>query len=224
MIKNRESFLQNIASQLGRTAPLSEKPARNWQYSPQHKTLTHQSIDELLNIFIKQCENIHTKVAQCSQASLQQTLQLIIDEYGGGSIITSDDERFEQLGLTSTLQDAHRWQPALGEENIRVAEAAKIGIVVSDITLAESGTIILQSEAKKGRSISFLPENSIAIVPKSSLVPRMTQAAKILRAQGATASCINFITGPSNSADIEMILVVGVHGPVRMTYIIVEDF
>lgn len=225
MIQNREAFLQTIATQLGRSNPSFTKPERNWKHLPQHNVLKDASADELVEILVEQCANIHTVVKLCTQSTLKQTLEETFATYNNGQIIYSDDARFEQLQIESFIaaQQSFKWDPTQGETNIKIAERANIGLVISDITLAESATIMLQSSAKRGRTLSFLPENSIAIIPKSSIVPRMTQAAQFLRKQGAVASCVSFITGPSNSADIEMNLVVGVHGPVRMMYIIVED-
>lgn len=146
-----------------------------------------------------------------------------------------NDGRFGEYGcrhllaeeLPSEGETVYIWDPELEDENIKRAERSNIGITFSEITLAESGTVVLFSSPDIGRSISLLPTTYIAIVPKSSIVPRMTQAAQMIRksiSEGKTvASCVNFITGPSNSADIEMNLVVGVHGPVRAAYIVVED-
>ena len=119
------------------------------------------------------------------------------------------------------------WDSAKERENQVFAEQADIGITFSEITLAESATVTLFNDKDNGRTISLLPRCYIAIIPRSTLVPRMTQATKQIHEahiQGReVSSCISFISGPSNSADIEMNLIVGVHGPVQATYIVVDD-
>ncbi|USK57985.1 LUD domain-containing protein [Peribacillus asahii] len=71
--------------------------------------------------------------------------------------------------------------------------------------------------------VSFLLASYIALILKSTLVPRMTKAVRKIRGihqkTGHVASCINFITGLSNSVDIELNLVVGVNGPIKASYI-----
>ena len=224
-IQNRESFLAAVAGRLGRP-PSTTRPARTWQYSPQSEVLQDRTQDELMQVLIEQCANIHTTAKTCTIAELPEVLMAAVEGNGGGTVVYSRDPRFEELGLSPLLASSpamHEWDYEKEDANIEIAEQANIGIVISDITLAESGTIVVQTSRNNGRTLSYLPSGSIAIVPKSTIVPRMTQAARQLRTNPDPASSIHFITGPSNSADIEMKLVVGVHGPMRMTYIIVED-
>lgn len=219
-----EAFLQRLASRLGRDMPaFVERP--QWKHAPQQTVFQGYSQDELLAELKKQCTRIHTTLVETNTAELQQTIEQVIDAHGGGPIVVANDERYEQVGLSSFLkrEDVHVWDVSLGRANIEAAEKANVGMTFSDITLAESGTVVLLNHHKQGRTISFLPKTYVAIIPKSTIVPRMTQAARIIREQKHVPSCINFITGPSNSADIEMNLVVGVHGPMKATYIVITD-
>ncbi|KRG15429.1 LutC/YkgG family protein [Lederbergia galactosidilytica] len=234
-IQNRDHFLQKIANQLGREAILAKPEIPKWKYQPQATVLQGKSLDELVGVLKDQCLHIHTDFIKTTRLNLEKTLKEMVEEYGGGPIITWKDTRFQEYGLTSLLKEkwpqekleVHEWNYEKGRANIDIAETANIGITISDITLAESGTVVQFSHKDRGRSVSFLPLKSIIIIPKSSIVPRMTQAAQMIREKTKNgehlASCINFITGPSNSADIEMDLVVGVHGPVKAAYIIVDD-
>ncbi|SDC33614.1 L-lactate dehydrogenase complex protein LldG [Terribacillus halophilus] len=234
MIQNREAFLANVASRLSRTKVLTERPERNWNYRPQDKTLTDKTQDELVDILRDQCRLIHTELIETDSAALPNVLAEAVAAYGGGPLAIWQDPRYEAFGLREKLQswpkqgiDVHEWNPSIGYDNISIVEKSNIGITFSDITLAESGTVVLFSGEGKGRTVSLLPNKYIALIPKSTIVPRMTQAAQQISKQvqegKSIASCINFITGPSNSADIEMNLVVGVHGPVKAAYIVIDD-
>lgn len=233
-IQNRDQFLNTIAKRFGRSRLTSVEPPK-WKYQPQYELFKEATQDDLAEILEEMCDAIHTKFYKTDKKDLPQILNQVVESYGGGPILTWKDKRYEEWGLgelfhhqwPSKKMDIHVWDYKKGEDNIRIAEKANVGITISEITLAESGTVVLYSNENRGRSINFLPATYIALIPKSTLVPRMTQAAVKMRGieqkGGKVPSCINFITGPSNSADIELNLVVGVHGPIKASYILIND-
>ncbi|MED3561334.1 lactate utilization protein C [Bacillus xiapuensis] len=234
-IQNRNEFLSKIAGRLGRELVTDGLERPKWKYQPQDAVLKDASSDELVEVLIRQCANILTDIVVTNKIGLTEAVNKMVVCYGGGPILTWKDPRFEEYGLSPLFKErwseegieSHEWDSSIGEENIKRADQANVGITISDITLAESGTAVLFSSKDRGRTVSFLPANTIILIPKSTIVPRMTQAARKIREKVERgehiASCINFITGPSNSADIESKLVVGVHGPVKAGYIVVED-
>ncbi|GAA0297716.1 L-lactate dehydrogenase complex protein LldG [Gracilibacillus halotolerans] len=228
-IYNRDSFLANIRVKVGGISPEIPVEKPNWSVSPQRNVLRGASQDELVQLLSDQCTQIHTDFFITTVDDLPSKLIEVFGFYEAESIVYSDDSRFSDYGIEQYLieKKAFKWDNESREKSIEQSEKADIGITFSDITLAESGTVVLLNNPGQGRSVSLLPEKYIAIIPKSSIVKRMTQATDIINQQvknnETIASSVNFITGPSNSADIEMNLVVGVHGPVRAAYIVIED-
>jgi len=232
-VYNRDEFLNKLAAKLGRPRRTEGVVRPDWRVNPQYEVFKGMEQEELVDIFANQCEAIHTDFKRTDVAHLKNILVDVIRGYGGQSVILPKDPRIERYGLSDCFNELqqdtniHVWDYTIGKENEKIAEQANIGITFSDITLAETATVTLFHNKHHGRSISLMPKNYIAIIPKSTLVPRMTQAAVIIHEKiekgELLASCVSFISGPSNSADIEMNLIVGVHGPVKATYILVDE-
>ncbi len=227
-VTNREHFLKELSGKLGRNKIEQEVEVPNWELDPQYQILQHATQDELVAVFKEAAEKINTNVTETTLQHLPLALKEQLGE-DTPSIITWSDPRFEEYQLNTVLHDYshHTWDPNRGEKNILAARDADIGITFSDYTLAESATVVLTTSAEKGRSVSLLPKKYIALVPKSSIVPRITQVTdkieKDLENHQPVSSCIKFISGPSNSADIELSFVEGVHGPVKASYIVISD-
>jgi L-lactate dehydrogenase complex protein LldG len=108
------------------------------------------------------------------------------------------------------------------------AAHAQVGVTGADLVLAETGTLILLSGSGRPRSTSLLPDVHVAVFGRDRLLETLEQVGIVLEALHADAddprsgAMINFITGPSRTADIELTLTRGVHGPKEVHAVFVE--
>jgi L-lactate dehydrogenase complex protein LldG len=90
--------------------------------------------------------------------------------------------------------------------------------------VAETGTLALASGRDNPTTLNFLPDNHVVVVFANDLVGDFESVFAKLRAvygAGAAPRTLNFVTGPSRSADIEQTLLLGAHGPRRLHIVLV---
>lgn len=86
------------------------------------------------------------------------------------------------------------------------------GLTSARLAIAETGTLVLDVAHERSRLASLLPPVHVCVVPTGALVATVGTALQRIGGEGVS-SCVTFVTGPSRTADIELKLVVGVHGP-----------
>lgn len=228
--QNRQAFLARLAEKMGRasrTEVVGHYPQVNHYPSTR---LTELSEQELYQKFITTAEQTLVEcVATTPQNAAQDLLQLC-EKYQASKIILNDDQRLVDYGLTEAISQQyqhHIWSTQTSQQNREFATNADIGIVFAEYGLTESGGIVLFSNPHYGRSVSLLPKISIVVLKRSTILPRVAQLSEILHQKAQQGermpSCINLISGPSSTADIELVKVVGVHGPIKCAYLIIDD-
>lgn len=230
-LQNRENFLNKLAQRMGRPRQNVPEPMPVLENNHAITRLTDREQPQLCQEFIDFARVMMADVVEAKEADLPQAIIDICEKYGGASVIVNNDQRLKDLGITAAIQakyeESYIWDFNQPETNFEKAKNANIGVVYAEYGLAESGGIVLFSDKEFGRSVSLLPEKSVVVLRKSTVLPRVAQLAKILhdKAQNGERmpSCVNIISGPSATADIELIKVVGVHGPVNKIYLVIDD-
>lgn len=117
-------------------------------------------------------------------------------------------------------------QPALQRDEGRAVGSDEVGLSRVTAAIAETGTLVLASGADNPVTITFLPENHIAIVEDTAIVGGFEGVWEKLRkrfGRGGMSRTVNFVSGPSRTADIGGQLVMGAHGPRRLCVIMVAE-
>ena len=90
---------------------------------------------------------------------------------------------------------------------------ADVGITSADYALADTGSLVTIASPEEARLVSLLPPVHVAVVPRERLLTGLDELLTIVPDPAEVSSSMVIITGPSRTADIEQILVKGVHGP-----------
>lgn len=129
------------------------------------------------------------------------------------------------------LLDAALWErrKTLEVRKGRAEAFDEVGISLAWRGVAETGTLVMLSGANTPTTLNFLPETEIVVLPAGRVVGAYEEALAPLRGDAQNGAVhklprvVNFITGPSRSADIEQTLQLGAHGPRRLHIVIVDD-
>lgn len=115
------------------------------------------------------------------------------------------------------------WKGAAVDVEARAARGSDVvGITGAYCGIAETGTLAMLSGADTPSSVSLLPETHIAVLARERIVAAMEDVWALLRAEhGVLPRAVNFISGPSRTADIEQTVTLGAHGPARVHIILV---
>ncbi|SPE39055.1 Lactate utilization protein C [Candidatus Sulfopaludibacter sp. SbA3] len=137
----------------------------------------------------------------------------------GKSAVTSNAPFLTECGITGL--PGVRSGITRREELRALCTTVDIGITSADYALGDTGTLVMLASPQEARMVSLLPPAHIAVVPCERILTGLDELFTVLPMPAEQSSSMVLITGPSRTADIEQILVRGVHGPGQITVIIV---
>jgi len=135
----------------------------------------------------------------------------------GARTYTRWDAALDALGLPGGFDAALAGLERLGPGCCADLGRVDLGLVLAHAAFLESGSLAVIAAPGQHRAASLLPPTSVALVPRKALAPDVSHLPALLERHrlpdGSLPACLNLISGPSSTADIELVLVRGVHGP-----------
>lgn len=236
----REGLLGDVRRALhreGKTWPVRGEPGPS----------ASRELDQLVSEIQKRCEQLRGDLIQQFESELTriggryhrastlesafQYIEQVASVRQSRTVVASEAQAFDAIDLKARLEKKgiEFLTETTGREFLATAAVADIGVSGVDYALADTGTLVLLARKGQARSISLLPPVHIAVMRPEQLISGLSDLFPLLRGEAEAegrdlSSAITFITGPSRTADIELTLVVGVHGPQQLHVVLLENY
>ena len=195
--------IENVRRSLGRTGqtPLSPRPAIYGSRQP-------ESIDLEIELFLNEVKKLSGVGQKLSSSTINSALKALVADQNIRKATVGETPHLRQLGIGEMLHSigVELISPNASKHQMALCD---LGITEADYLLPETGTLVLHSSAEKPRAVSLLPRIHLAIVQPEMLRADIHE----VFAEAKDRNYLVFITGPSRTADIELTVTLGVHGP-----------
>ena len=180
-----------------------------------------ESLVEQIDLFARQSEGLKTELHRCGNMEDARAILSMLTTEGGWKKIAT-----HTTPDTSALLEKNCSEILKTDTGYRIddLESCDAGITGCECLVAQTGAILVSAPSAGGRALSVLPHHHIIIARTSQMVPDLTAALELAKKRYGNKfpSFLSFITGPSRTGDIERILVLGAHGPKRLTVLLLE--
>jgi L-lactate dehydrogenase complex protein LldG len=214
----REQVLANIRAALNRVGPLPESVARSLQgrLTRPRANLKPAIGDDPIARFIEQLESVSGKVTRV--AGIDKVADVVARHMQsfdlGDRLVMAPDPALDGIPWSNRLSVERR--PGAGDDRVSVTGAYA--------AVAETGSLLLLSSPQSPTTLNFLPDDHIIVLHESQIVAHIEDVwARMRGDKRAMPRTVNFITGPSKTADVEQTIQEGAHGPRRLHVILVAD-
>jgi L-lactate dehydrogenase complex protein LldG len=228
-MSERENILGRIREALQTKAPLpgahgevaahasAEAPA---SHAREWLPLVGASVEEQFQLFAKNAADLKADFQLLAgREELKAALAKISVAEKWSRIASHDGElsnfASRSLGLPVLLTDKGY--------DVNELEKCDASVTECDALVAQTGGVVVTSRSAGGRALTILPPHHVVVARREQLVADLPAAFALLQKKCAPdfPSMISFITGPSRTGDIERILVLGAHGPKKLTILVV---
>jgi L-lactate dehydrogenase complex protein LldG len=222
---NREIILGRIRKALNTAAPPpfvpdgaagpSPLPASPQQWLPP----AGKTLGEQIDLFRQNAEALKAEFHAC--ANMREAVQHVkkLAASGGWKKIGRHrgelaDSVARELGLTEVQTD-HGY----AVDDLESCDAA---LTECEALVAQTGSVLVSAPGSGGRALSVLPPHHVVLARRNQMEPDLTAALQRVRKKFGDKfpSFLSFISGPSRTGDIERILVLGAHGPKKLTILL----
>lgn len=179
------------------------------------------TLPEQIDLFAKISEGLKTEFHRVPTIAAAHDLLKQLAAAGGWKKIASHSHHDTDALLEGIDLPVVRTEKVYAVDDLESCDA---GVTGCEVLVAQTGGVMVSVESAGGRALSVLPPHHVVIARTSQMVPDLTAAFEHVKKRYGKKfpSFMSFITGPSRTGDIERILVLGAHGPKRLTVLLID--